>query len=262
MSEGKTTTTLINAELPDSVDNALKNLTDKPTLNIGTTIADIWYLVFGGISNAAEKRKIKYAHGLEQYRKELDQKIKAIPEEKRKEPSFQVTAQALENSKYCLEEKELRALFASLISNSMNVDYSNDVHPSFAEIIKQMSVLDAKIIKKFKATASGQYPLCDYRLVKSTTGYVVLLENIFLELPAEPPLACSQSLSSLSRLGLIEIAADLHISKPETAYECFEQHPYFEFLKNKYPDNKIVIAKKLARLTSLGRSFVKVCIPD
>ena len=36
--------------VPDSIDNAVKNVTDKPTQNIGTTLADIWYLVFGGIS--------------------------------------------------------------------------------------------------------------------------------------------------------------------------------------------------------------------
>lgn len=262
MSEDKKVNTLINAELPESVDNALKNLTDKPTLNIGTTIADIWYVVFGGISNAAEKRKIKYSYELEQYRKELECLIATIPKEKQVEPSFQITAQALENSKYCVEEKELRSMFTALISNSMNIDFSNYVHPSFAEIIKQMSVLDARIVQKFKNKPSGQYPVCDFHLKKTETAYSVLFDNIFLELPTESPLACSQSLSSLSRLGLIEIANELHISKPETAYEQFEHHPWYVFLKEKYPHSEVLIAKKLARLTPLGRSFVKVCIPD
>ena len=41
---------LIN--IPDfpSIDNAIKNVTDKPTLSIGTTFADLWDLVFCGIS--------------------------------------------------------------------------------------------------------------------------------------------------------------------------------------------------------------------
>ena len=34
-------------DLPASVDNAVKNLTDKPTQGIGQTFADTWYLVFG-----------------------------------------------------------------------------------------------------------------------------------------------------------------------------------------------------------------------
>lgn len=34
-------------ELPDSIDNAVKNLTDKPTQGIGQTFSDLWFLVFG-----------------------------------------------------------------------------------------------------------------------------------------------------------------------------------------------------------------------
>lgn len=33
-------------DLPQSIDNAIKNTTDKPTLAVGTTFADLWYLVF------------------------------------------------------------------------------------------------------------------------------------------------------------------------------------------------------------------------
>lgn len=99
----KTVNTLVNAELPPSVDNAVKNLTDKPSLAIGTTFSDLWYLVFGGVSHLAEKKKIAYAHKLDLFRKELDDSIKQIPPEKLVEPSIQITAQALENSKYCIE---------------------------------------------------------------------------------------------------------------------------------------------------------------
>lgn len=261
MSDEKSINTLINSELPASVDNAFKNLADKPTLNIGTTIADIWYVVFGGISFAAEKRKIKYAHHLQQYRKELEQSVSAIPEAKQIEPSFQITAQALENSKYCVEDKELRTMFTALISNSMNADFSEDVHPSFAEIIKQMSVLDAKIIQKFKASPGNIFPVCDFRREDSQEGYFVLFENVFLKLPDEPISACSQSLSSLSRLGLIQIPNGSYLVSPDE-YVQFEQHSLFELLKKDYPDSEIVIHKKVAFLTPLGRSFVKVCIPD
>ena len=45
-------------ELPDSVDNALKNLSDAPTKSIGQTLSDAWFLVFGGISHQANKRRI------------------------------------------------------------------------------------------------------------------------------------------------------------------------------------------------------------
>ena len=46
------------SDLPDSIDNAVKNLTDKPTQGIGQTFSDVWYLVFGGITQVADKRRI------------------------------------------------------------------------------------------------------------------------------------------------------------------------------------------------------------
>ena len=49
----------INANLPESVDNAIKNVTDLPTQGIGQTLSDCWFLAFGGISQLAEKRRIK-----------------------------------------------------------------------------------------------------------------------------------------------------------------------------------------------------------
>ena len=75
---------LINLpELPDSVDNAVKNLTDSPTKNMGETLGDLWYLVFGGISAKADKKRLAYAYDLEQYKNELSQSIEQIPDDKK-----------------------------------------------------------------------------------------------------------------------------------------------------------------------------------
>lgn len=134
--------------VPDSVDNAVKNITDKPTQNMGTTFADIWYLVFGGISQAAEKRKLKYSYDLQKMEEELKEDISKIPQNKLVEPDIQVIAQALESAKYCVEKKELRKMYVNLISSSLNNDTNNYVHPSFPNIIKQISPEDALLLKQ------------------------------------------------------------------------------------------------------------------
>ena len=43
-------------DVPDSVDSAVKNLTDETTKNIGQTFGDLWYLVFGGIKMCIRDR--------------------------------------------------------------------------------------------------------------------------------------------------------------------------------------------------------------
>lgn len=42
------------------------------------TNTDIWSIVFGGIHQVAEKRKMKYAHELERFQKELYDEINKI----------------------------------------------------------------------------------------------------------------------------------------------------------------------------------------
>ena len=249
-------------KIPESVDKAFQNLTSDLTQNIGTTLADIWYLVFGGFSYLAEKRKAKYSHSLKLFKEELESSIKKIPPEKQIEPSFQTTAQALENAKYCITEKELREMFTSLISNSLNSDFSNNIHPSFAEIIKQMSVLDAQILKVFKNSPTTAMPVCNYRLLSpDKTRYSTILENVFLGLPEIDLHRCSASLSSLERLGLLQIPFGTQLNPPEL-YDDFKQHPLFHLLQTKFATNQIEVEKRVAKLTPFGDSFVHVCVPD
>ncbi|MDE5820686.1 MAG: DUF4393 domain-containing protein [Lachnospiraceae bacterium] len=251
----------IKLEIAPSINDALKNLTDKPTQNIGNTLSDIWYLVFSSVSYRAEKKKIKYEFLLDQYRKELEDSISNIPREKRVDPSLQITAQALENSKYCIEEKELRKMFASLICNSMNTDYSSYIHPSFAEIIKQMSVLDARILQLIKKSKIG-LPICQYLInVFGDLGNTTLPDHIFLELPDVDFQLCSQSLSSLSRLGIVSISYSNVLTGAPNLYDKFLEHPLYKDLSQQSPF-KTDIRKGVVTLTPLGRSFAKVCIDD
>lgn len=140
--------TVLNT-LTEPIANSAKNITDKPTQNMGTTLADIWYLVFGGISQAAEKRKLKYSYALQEFENELKEKISKIPKDKLIEPDIQVIAQALEAAKYCVEKKELRHMFANLIANSLNDNTYEDVHPIYISIIKSLTPFDAKLLLDF-----------------------------------------------------------------------------------------------------------------
>lgn len=137
--------TVLNT-LAEPIANSAKNITDKPTQNIGTTLADIWYLVFGGISQAADKKKLKYSYALQKMENELQDSISKIPQNKLIEPDIQIIAQALEASKYCVEKEELRHMFVKLISNSLNKDSSNNVHPIYVKIISNLTPFDAKVL--------------------------------------------------------------------------------------------------------------------
>ena len=259
---------LINfPDLPASVDNAVKNLTDKLTFRIGQTFSDAWYLVFGGITQAAVKRRMKYAHDLELFKQELSQAISSIPEENLAEPDIQITAQALENSKYCIESEDLRKMFVNLIGNSVNNSYVEKVHPSFAEIIKQMSPLDARILKSLDPRYS--FPLVDYVLSNHTGNsfrdtFEIKLSNVYIpNLSGVTIQQASSSISSLSRLGIISIDTQSTISNSRV-YTPYEQTDYYvEFsrkARQSFASKRADILKYLGQFTPLGKDFFEVCV--
>lgn len=134
---------LLSDKLPESLNNAVKNMTDAPTKAMGTTFADLWFLVFGGISLAAEKRKLRYHQALEEFKTQIETRLDAIPEENRIEPDTRLATQALENAKCCLEEPELREMFAILIAHTCDNRINKRLHPAFSEILKQLSPVEA-----------------------------------------------------------------------------------------------------------------------
>lgn len=266
MSDGNTNKfSLIDLpNVPSSVDNAIENLTDAPTKNAGQTFGDLWYLVFGGITHAADKRRMKYAADLEKFHKELTESIDKIPDEKKAEPSIQITAQALENSKYCVSSKSLRDMFVKLISGTMNKDFEFLVHPSFPEMIKQMNENDARILMELKRK-QHEVPIAEYQEVFSPNNWnIVHFTNIYIsDIFRMPIQECSCSLSSLQRMGLLTISFENYLTN-DAFYKPFYETSLFKNLEKEIisynRNSKISLKKGICSITPLGKRFIGVCV--
>ena len=249
----------INPNLPESVDNAIKNVTDLPTQGIGQTLSDCWFLAFGGISQAAEKKRVKYAKDLEKFKKELEDSLETVPEQRRKEPTTQMVLKTLDEAKYCVEEEDLRQLFVTLLTSA--TDSGKNVHPSFAQIIGQMSSNDAKLLQCFNG--NNEQPICNIKcyLNKEKTSYDIVVRNIFLSGSSEMmPNEKNISISSLQHLGLIEMSFTEYFSN-EDIYTPFLNSNMFLSAKKKYSMYEIALEKGVAKLSPLGELFVSCCIP-
>lgn len=247
-------------DIPDSVDNALKNLTDQPTQNAGQTFGDIWYLVFGGISHAADKKRMKYAHDLEAYRQELDQAINSIPEDKKLEPSIQITARALENSKYCVSSETLRGMFTQLISGTMNSDIEPLTHPSFSEIINQMDENDAHLLMELKR--KGHVPIANYKeITQGKQGYCIRFSNAYISTVFNLPLdKCNSSLSLLERMGLVSLSFDTHFIDKKLYAPFTQTDLYLSLVENKPSNVRYEVQEGICEITPLGQRFLNCCV--
>ena len=240
--------------------NLVTNIADKPTKNIGDTLADIWYLVFGRISYKAHERKLKYSAALKQFENELQEELEKLSNSELQEPDLQVIAPALEASKYCILHKEIRELFVNLISSSLSNKYCAYVHPSFSEIIKQMTPLDARNMVIF--SKKSFYPICNYRIYYKDNSFDDYYKNIFLSNTEETRLVNQAvSISSLERLGLIEVCFDEKVDAYK--YDAFEHTDLYKRLLEDI-NNKIIpkakgikIVKGIVELTPYGELFVK-----
>ncbi len=246
------------SDVAQSLTEPLNKLLVPVTSSAGRTLQDAWELVFGGFGNYVEKKREVRRKSLEDFKASLEDKVAAIPQEQLCEPSLSIVGPALDASKYYFEEPELREMFAKLITSSMDSQKASSVHPSFSEIIRQMSPLDAQNLTYFTA----RLPVVEYRLVtKEKEGFRLFLSHAFLANPDEQDLnKQSVSLASLARLGLIDISYEQFLAD-KTVYAAFEQTALYREVTASLPEHmQLNIQTGIASPTPLGTQFIQVCL--
>lgn len=231
--------------------------------SVGNTLQDAWELVFGSFGTYVEKKRLTRQKNLEDFKKSLEEKVLAIPEDRLIEPALSIVGPALEASKYYFEEPEIREMFANLIAASMDTQTASSVHPSFTTIIQQLSPLDAQNLACFCPTNYFEsLPIAEYRTKdKQNNSYILNFTNVFLSNSFTQSIKQqSISIANLVQLGLINASymQTLHDSE----YLPFKQTEEFLSLIKTCPVNKrIEIHHGIARLTPVGEAFCSVCLP-
>lgn len=87
----------------------------------------------------------------------LAKKLEHVSEDKIVTPEAYVAVPAIQAISYSMNSEELRNLYANLLAKAMNSDTKDLVHPSFVEIIKQMSPIDALVLNEI--AHSKHFPL-------------------------------------------------------------------------------------------------------
>ncbi|QUW22473.1 DUF4393 domain-containing protein [Sporosarcina sp. Marseille-Q4063] len=254
--------------IPKFIDEAAS----APARAVGNTLSELWGLTIGNhISLWTQKQGIKQEINLQKFREKIEEKTLAIPEENLVEPQLHIIGPAIEASKYYIEYEELREMFANLIASSIDNRESQLTHPSFVEIIKQLSPLDAGNLSIFKKQSS--LPITNYRLsYADNRGGVDLKVNVFLANPTQKDIDLqATSISNLSRLGLVSLDYSASLIKEDIYYE-FENTSFYlsykQFLESEDAKKKlgienyssITLGKGIAQLTPLGNDFVKIIL--
>lgn len=195
----------------------------------------------------------------------LEKKLTHVPEENIVTPAPEIAVPAIEALRYTGHNDELREMFTNLLATSMDNDTAANAHPSFVEIIKQISSDEAKIIQYLVNEKS--LGIIRVRLFELNTGiekYAEPLAN-FSSLPYEINCAYPEQGTSyfenLERLGLISLSYDVYKTTPN-AYEKTENHPVVNEWRDNSPrlNKRFEIQRGGITLTSFGRKFIDACV--
>ncbi len=264
----------IKIELPDLVNKALSPLAEQ----IGVTLSAIWDITFGWIENSKEKIQYKRALSLEQFKESLTNGISQIPPENLCEPKISIIGPAMEASKYYFDEKELRDMFSNLIVRSLDSSKCTMVHPSFIEIIKQLSPNDALLLKmiflKNNYLPAARLSICTSH---GTSCHETSSHKRRMAIPIVAPLLVSSiseneqsvSINNFDRLGLITIVK--YTLDNDTAYDFIKNTDLYSEALNEIQSINVsttdsaifahVCEDRMALcLSPFGEAFCDVCL--
>lgn len=158
------------SELDEAALDIAKVVTKEVYADVGHPIAKPTGELVGLVPRAiraalapVEKWVLEREYNVAETKKLLEEKLKNIPPEQIEAPEAYIAVPALQNISYCMDNDELRDMYANLLANSMTSIVKNGVHPGFVDIIKQLSPDEAKILRYFATKTSFRQLHCDMK---------------------------------------------------------------------------------------------------
>ena len=241
----------------------------RPTSkSIGENIGLLVDGTFGWLGVWGQRQNIKQEKYIEDYKKEVNKNLEAIPQENLKEPEMYIVGPAIEASKYYYEEAQFKEMFAKLIAASCDDRDNDKISPYFVEAIKQISHKEAMILTLFRDKKTSALPIVNYRLILKTIGEKYYEKYVFIHDNPDNIRKYSDSLINLQRLGLVSLDFQNWLTD-NNFYQIYKDNVFFkntkqEILKNiENPDfecRDFDIQKGILELTPLGKNFIDLCL--
>lgn len=191
--------------------------------------------------------------------KSVSEKVSHLSPEKIVTPTAHIAVPVIESLRYTGEIEELRNMFSSLLATSMDKDNKHKAHPAFVEVIKQLSVDEARILAELPSVS--EYPfICEavYEINDIHESYQELypeFAKVIKGIELENVNSTSTHIGNLLRLGVFEIrrATDSSIEAKDLSYSTrpYDTSASVELSESGY---------EALYVTDFGKQFISVCI--
>ena len=226
----------------------------KSTLTL-TKAVDNCLLPIAAVNFAFDKGR-KYFES--RFRNDIEEATKDIPPNALTEPRASVVAPTLQGLAFAHEESDLKAMYLNLLSTAMDARKADNAHPAYAEIIRQLTSEEARLLNGIM-NYSSKLPIVTL-LEKRSIGIEKIIKNIigYRDRETGEQVAAPQPPSMIDnwvRLGLISITYDLQLIL-EGSYDWVKLRPEYIELE-KRAKGKVDVKKGILELTEFGKAFAE-----
>jgi len=200
----------------------------------------------------------------------VTEKLINVPEENIEVPSPTVVGPALEALKYTGHEETLREMYANLLANALDKNTKKDAHPSFVEIIKQLSSAEAELLV-FLSNLETYPKVCAYENNEilggewdfggsNITSNTVKEEFFTICSEYSQDANVDSSLDNFLRLKIL----DVQTNTSQRITDIFSGGGGLAHSSDRISDKiqiQITHSEKLY-FTSFGMSFIQICVKD
>lgn len=188
-------------------------------------------------------------------------KERKVPEERITTPDPDVAVPALEALRY----SKLRENYANLLATAMDSAVAKEAHPSFVEILKQLTSDEARILEYLPRVGLHE-PLADLAYtVSEAKGQFTFMRHVSTlgaDAKCDFPEMVPKYIDNLCRLGLTEIPPLLKLAE-EFRYDRIKRLAIVKAAEKQIPEgSSFDFVPKVFGLTVLGGAFRAACVAE
>jgi Abortive infection alpha len=220
-----------------------------------------------------------------QFENDMADRLADVPAEEFVTPRLSVAGPAVQGLGFAVDEPELKAMYLNLLAAASDKRVQDSAHPSFAEVIKQLSASEAEALAV--TLKSGQLPIIEIRLNsgpppvdaeqqqplaklvlslnQSPHGFSVLATNVLDWHTDGKQVAApfrTLHIANWVRLGLVTVEFITHFAGNVT-YDWVETTPLMVEAREQYDtaeNKRVVFTKGILKVTEFGKVFERVVI--
>jgi hypothetical protein len=205
-----------------------------------------------------------------QFEDDMADRLSDVPEEDWVLPRGSIAGPAIQGLGFTVEEPELREMYLNLLATASDTRVARSAHPSFADVIRQLTAEEARDLPDVVATGDIKtHPIVEIRRQSigpdEGGGYIPLATHVLNWHENDQPIAAPERalwVDNWIRLGLVTVDYGAKLTQEER-YSWVETTPLLVEARKQHDTaelKRIEYQLGVLRVTDFGQAFARVVI--